>query len=160
MNHRNLPRGSSQGCLELELERILLERIKNIAAMSQGNILLKVASPGSKIHLPEVYANDITVCCQEGSRCSLSSVNGNRNLILRGSSAILSGIAFNGGSLADENGGNLWVRSTGHVEIHNCIFRGGNAVMGGNVHVQDTASLLISKPRNSDPGFCTLGLFS
>ena len=59
MNHRNLPRGSSQGCLELELERILLERIKNIAAMSQGNILLKVASPGSKIHLPEVYANDI-----------------------------------------------------------------------------------------------------
>lgn len=86
---------------------------------------------------------DVTICCADGSRCVLQGVGG-QNLILKGANPTVLGVEFQGGSTADEKGGNLWVKADGHVEISNCAFTGGNAVTGGNVHIESPGSVLIS----------------
>lgn len=114
------------------------------------------ASPGDTIAIcgefvmeasVTVHSDDITICCVEGSRCTLMSESDHRNLVVRGRNAMIAGISFVGGSQPKENGGSVWIRSTGHVEVRNCAFRGGNAIKGGNLHVQNAASLVIANSR-------------
>jgi hypothetical protein len=88
---------------------------------------------------------DVTICCVDGARCSLTSLYGNRILVVQGENARLQGLTLIGGGTSDGNGGNVLVRSSGHVEIFTCAFLDGYAgAIGGNVHVQNAASLRIS----------------
>ena len=89
---------------------------------------------------------DVSICCVDGYRCGLNSDGTSRILVVTGSYVRLEGLAFHGGNVTGDDGGNLKIDGPGHHKISQCLFTGGiSDQWGGNLYVSNADSIQISE---------------
>jgi hypothetical protein len=71
------------------------------------------------LYVIEITQTNVTICCNETSRCTLKNNGGERNLLVTGGNVTLRGLSFENGGDSRGSGGNVAILSGGHYRISN-----------------------------------------